>query len=74
MLVRESFRGKSQVLMQAQAPDEGGFALSVGLINGKPSVRVGYQPHYNNSITRYWMLDAGEGRFRRLRSEHSQGC
>ncbi len=74
VLVKVTFRGKSQVLMQAQSPDSGQFSLSVGLVNGKAGVKIDYQPHYNNGFIRYWILDETQTHFRRLRSEHSQGC
>lgn len=74
VLVRVTFRGKSQVLMQASQPSEGLFSLSVGVVNGKPSVKIDHQPHYNNSFTRYWVYDEKMARFRRLRDEFSQGC
>lgn len=74
VMVKATFRGKSQVLMQAEAPDGGPFMLSVGLIDGEPGIRVDHQPHYNNSFSQYWVYDKAESRFRRLRIEHSQGC
>ncbi|SMC21091.1 hypothetical protein SAMN02745857_01114 [Andreprevotia lacus DSM 23236] len=74
VLVRVTFRGKSQVLMQAAPPDDGQFALSVGLIDGKIGVKIEHQPHYNNSFTRYWLFDDTEAHFRRLQSEQAQGC
>lgn len=74
VLVKASFRGKSQVLMQAETPDSGSFGLSVGLIDGEPSIRIDHQPHYNNSFSQYWIYDKAGSRFRRLRIEHSQGC
>ena len=74
VLVRLNFRGKSQVLMQAAAPDGGGFSLSVGMLNGRPGVLINYQPHYNNSFVRYWIFDEAEARFRRLQSAQMQGC
>ncbi|WP_301101425.1 hypothetical protein [Propionivibrio sp.] len=74
VLVKASFRGKIQVLMQAAAPDGDPFVLSVGWIDGEPGIRVDYRPHYNNSFSQYWVYDKAELRFRRLRSEHSQGC
>lgn len=74
VLVRVTFRGKSQVLMQASQPSEGLFSLSVGIVDGRPSVKIDHQPHYNNSFTRYWMYDETAMRFRRLRDEFYQGC
>lgn len=74
VLVKVSFRGKSQVLMQAGQPDSGKFSLSVGWLNGKPGVMINHQPHYNNSFIRYWLFDEAESRFRRMQSVQSQGC
>lgn len=74
VLVKVNFRGNSQVLMQAERPDSGQFSLSIGLVNGKPGVKINHQPHYNNSFIRYWIFDEAETRFRRLQSEQSQGC
>ena len=74
VLVKVTFRGKSQVLMQAEQPDSGQFSLSVGVVNGKAGVKIDHQPHYNNSFTRYWIFDETETRFRQLQSEQSQGC
>ena len=74
VLVKVAFRGKTQVLMEAEQPDGGSFTLSVGMVDGKPSVRVDHQPHYNNSFRQYWTYDEFESRFRHLRIEHAQGC
>jgi hypothetical protein len=74
VLVRTTFRGKTQVLMEASRPDSGIFSLSVGTINGEPSIRIDHQPHYNNSFRQYWIYDQATSRFRRLQIEQSQGC
>lgn len=74
VLVKTFFRGKSQILMEAEAPDGGPFVLSVGLIDGGPGIRVDHQPHYNNSFSQYWVYEKAESRFRRHRIVHSQGC
>jgi hypothetical protein len=74
VLLRVTFRGKSQVLMQLQAPDGEDFSFSVGVVDGKPSIRVDYHPHYNNSFKRYWIYNETEMRFRRVLTDQSQGC
>lgn len=74
VVVRAFFRGKSQALMEAEAPDSGQFTLSIGMIGNKPGIKVDHQPHYNNGFTRHWIYDKNEARFRRLSVVHSQGC
>lgn len=72
-LVRISFRGKTQVLTEIGQPD-GQFTLSVGLVNGKPALRMQHDPHYNNGFTHYWVWNESDMRFRRVLILHSQGC
>lgn len=74
VLVKLSFRGRMQVLMQAASPSDGWFALSVGWIDGVPGVMIDHQPHYNNRYTQYWAFDESTQRFRRRQVHHSQGC
>ncbi len=74
VLLRVTFRGKSQVLMQLQAPDGDDFIFTIGVSEGKPSIKVDYHPHYNNGFQRYWIYDDKEMRFRRVFTDHSQGC
>ena len=74
VLVKVTFRGKSQVLMQTDQPDSGQFSLSVGLVDVQTGLKVDHQPHYNNGFTQYWIFDETDTRFRRIQIEHSQGC
>lgn len=73
-LVRVTFRGRSQVLMQAHSPDEGAHGISVGMSNGQPAIHIDYNPHYNNSFNYSWRYSEEEQRFRRESVHQSQGC
>lgn len=72
VLVRVWFRGRSQVLMEADAPDDDNFTLAFGLRGGSAAIQIGYHPHYNNGMQYHWVFD-GE-RFRRVLAIHEQGC
>lgn len=72
VVVRVFFRGKSQVLMEAAAPDDDNFTLSFGLQSGKAAILIDYHPHYNNGLQYHWVFD-GE-RFARVLAIHEQGC
>lgn len=74
VLLRVSFRGKSQVLTQLAAPNEGEHAINIGMIGTQPAVLLDYNPHYNNSMAWYWIYDSQQARFRRFLRQHSQGC
>lgn len=72
VVVRVFYRGKSQVLMEASAPDDGNFALSFGTRAGRPAIKIDHQPHYNNAMEYHWEFD-GE-RFQQVLATQSQGC
>lgn len=74
VLLRVSFRGKSQVLTQLAAPNEGAHTINIGMIGAQPAVLLDYNPHYNNSMAWYWIYDSQQARFRRFLRQHSQGC
>ncbi|MDQ8037204.1 MAG: hypothetical protein REI12_07260 [Pedobacter sp.] len=73
-LLRVTYRGKPQVLMQAQPPDSSIFRVEVGELNGRAVIRVSHSPHYNNSFTYYWLYSEEEGRFKRVLIDQGQGC
>lgn len=75
IVVRVHFRGKTQILTELPKQIDGGFHLSVDKIDGQAVIRLSYYPHYNNVMTYYWRLDsAPEPRFRRVMTQHEQGC
>jgi hypothetical protein len=75
VLVKVNFRGETQVLMQAYGLDGNSFRINIDKVNGQPAIKIGYQPHYNNDLSRYWIWKpAPDGRFIRLFNEQSQGC
>lgn len=71
VLVRVHYRGQSQVLLQAGTVEEP-IRFQVDRLEGKPAIRMDYQPHYNNSFIHYWIHDGD--RFRRLSIQQDQGC
>lgn len=72
VVVRVFFRGRSQVLMEAQAPDDDNFTLSFGTLGTEPGITVDYHPHYNNTLQYHWVYD-GE-RFQQVLAVQLQGC
>ncbi|SHH15174.1 hypothetical protein [Massilia sp. CF038] len=72
VVVRVFFRGRSQVLMEAQAPDDDNFTLSFGTLGTEPGITVDYHPHYNNTLQYHWVYD-GE-RFQQVLATQLQGC
>ncbi len=73
-LVRVTYRGRPQVLLQAQKPDGGLFRVEIGDLSGKTVIRISYPPHYNNSFQYYWLYSEEESRFKRVVIDQSQGC
>lgn len=74
VLLKVHYRGKAQVIFQANGMDGDNFHFAAGVLDGEPGLKLSYYPHYNNSFVYYWVWDAAKGRFMRLSTEHSQGC
>jgi len=74
VLVRVTFRGRSQVLMQAPALDGGRFEVRTGRVDGQPVIQINHHPHYNNGFSQYWLYSESERRFRRVAISQEQGC
>ncbi|HEY0065178.1 MAG TPA: hypothetical protein VGC21_23870 [Telluria sp.] len=72
VVVRVFYRGKSQVLMEAAAPDDSDFSLSFGTLGTQAAIKVDYHPHYNNTLHYHWTFDGA--RFQQVLDVHEQGC
>lgn len=74
VLVRVTFRGRPQVLLQIGELDDSNLDVQIGVVDGQPVIKLEYYPHYNNGLGYYWLYSESEKRFRRVLVDHSQGC